>query len=107
MNIPERDWKRLRSMKQELLNEACQQIFDKVEAICRQRDNDPHAAYLKLWKLLSAEDEKIVEMFDDHRRSTALLKLIYLRQYGFLSDDDLALFSEETQQELAHCVQEK
>jgi hypothetical protein len=44
-----------------------------------------------------AEDERIALMFDDLKRSNAVLKLGAWRRYEVLSDDELKQFSEETQ----------
>ena len=95
--IPERDWKQMKSMKARVLDDACARILTGVESIVQKRDGQNHEAYLALWALLKKEDRKIAFMFDDFRRSTALLKLAQWRHHGLLSESDLALFTEETQ----------
>ena len=64
-SFPERDWKMLRGMKDEMLNTACERIFRKIQALIDGRAGRTHEAYRELWKLLDAEDEKIAIMFDD------------------------------------------
>jgi hypothetical protein len=39
MTISERDWKLLRSMKQEKLNKACGEILSKVEAEIKRKEH--------------------------------------------------------------------
>jgi hypothetical protein len=55
-----------------------------------------HEAYLELWDLIEKEDAEIGIMFNDLRRSTALIKLAQWHSHGLLSESDLALFTEET-----------
>ena len=50
-----------------------------------------------VWDLLHKEDRKIAAMFDDLKRSTAFFKLAAWQSQGLVSDSDLALFTEETQ----------
>ena len=95
-SIPERDWKMLRGMKDEMLNTACERIFRKVQAIIDGRSGRTHEAYQELWKLLDAEDKKIAIMFDDLKRSNSVRKLAAWRQNGLLTDEELVRFSDET-----------
>lgn len=100
--IPERDWKKLRSIKDRALNEACSRIFDAVEKIAKERGGREHEAYLELWKMLRKQDDLIAFMFDDFKRSTALLKLAVWRQQGLVSESDLALFTDETREKVKY-----
>jgi hypothetical protein len=97
-NIPEKDWKRARAMKDELLTIACERILSKVRAIADAKNEASHDAYLKLWEVMRAEDEKIAIMFNDLRRSNAVQKLSAWRRFGILTDEQLAQFTEETQE---------
>ena len=96
-NFPESDWKQLRKIKDEMLASVCEETFIQIEALSEKRTGREHEAYLELWKGIQEGDEKIAEMFNDLKRSNALTKLISCRQYGFLSDENLAKFSQETQ----------
>jgi len=96
-DIPETDWKKLRSLKTRVLNEACSRILDAVPKILQNRNGREHEAYLELWKLLQEQDDLIALMFNDFKRSTAFYKLAAWLEHGLVSEDDLALFSEETQ----------
>ena len=98
--IPERDWKHLRTLKESVLAEACERIFEDIEDILQTRQGNEHESYLKLWKLLRHGDEDIATMFDDLRRSNALMKLASWTANNLLSDDDLQGFTEETRQRI-------
>ena len=105
-SVPERDWKKLRAMQDKLLNVACKRILNKVSAIIETNKDNHHASYLELWKLLKKEDDEIAIMFDDVRRSNAIYKLTAWYRNNLLADDDLALFSEETQ-DIIHRLYQK
>jgi hypothetical protein len=94
--IPEKDWKQMRSMNARVLDDACARIFSRIESILQKRDGRNHEAYLELWDLIEKEDAEIGIMFNDLRRSTALIKLAQWHSHGLLSESDLALFTEET-----------
>ncbi len=98
--IPERDWKKLRSMKDEKLQIACERIFEKITPVIEVRGGESHKAYLDLWKILNKEDKKLGVMFDDIKRSSAILKIAAWKQNGLLSEEEFCQFSEETQNKI-------
>ena len=96
-SVPERDWKVLSGLKANLLNAACESVFQRVEQMLSTRHGQEHASYLALWQLIQDNDKAIAEMFDDMTRGKAIYKIAALRHHGILSDTQLALFSQETQ----------
>ena len=100
-SVSEKDWKRLVSLKENLLNYACENLFRRIEQISSSRKNREHEAYLELWNEIRKEDDAIAEMFNDLKRSNAVFKIAALRHYGVLSDEQLAQFSQETQEQVA------
>ena len=56
-----------------------------------------HEKYLRLYELLHKRDEDMSRAFDDFRRSTAVMQLGIMRRMRLLTDEDLSVFSEETQ----------
>jgi hypothetical protein len=100
-SVSEKDWKMLINIQKRLLNSACEIIFQRIEQISSNRKGREHESYLELWKIINKEDDVIAEMFDDLRRSNAVWKIAALKHYGVLTDDQLALFSQETQDNVA------
>lgn len=96
ITIFERDWKIIRDLKQELLNVACEQIFQRVEKLSANRAGQQHKSYLELYTLIEKEDKAIAEMFDGLSRNSALFKIAALKHNGVLTDAQMELFSEET-----------
>lgn len=99
-SIPERDWKTFRSLKDELLSEACERILQKADVLLADRKGHEHERYLALWELLREEDDDIALMFDDPRRSNAIMKLLALRSRGLLTDERFSRFSEATRERI-------
>jgi hypothetical protein len=87
-------------MQSDKLSAACERILVAAEDIARKRTGNEHETFLKLWEETNEGNRLIAELFDDLRRSNALFKLIAWRKNDLLSDAELALFSEETQQAL-------
>lgn len=104
-SIPEKDWKILRTLKDELLAKACDEVFIKVNALSEMRSGCEHQSYLTLWELVQNENRKIAEMFDDLKRSNAILKISALKRYNILSEEQLCLFSNETQKYVQYFTQ--
>jgi len=97
-SVPEKDWKLFRKLQEELTAKACELVFNKVENITNDRVGKEHQSYLDLYSLIESEDAKIAEMFNNPTRNSVLLKIAYLKKYGVLSNEQLQLFSEETQE---------
>lgn len=96
-SIPERDWKRIRDLKDELLNVACEHIFQRVEKLSADRTRQQHKSYLELYSLIKNEDKAIADMFDGLSRNSAVFKIAALKHHGVLTDEQMALFSADTQ----------
>lgn len=100
-DIAERDWKRLRVMHGEKLEQFSRQVLGEIEPLIEVQDGGAHAAYLEVWDRLQARDRKMSELFDNPRRSIALFMLASWRASHLLTDDELRQFGEETQNEIA------
>lgn len=99
-DIPEKDWKKLRSLKEAALNIACERIFSKISSVIEDRGSGSYKYYLKLLKIMRAEDKEISLMFDDLKRSTAIFKLAMWKRNGILSGEDFQKFTAETQKHI-------
>ncbi|WP_076543131.1 hypothetical protein [Shewanella sp. UCD-KL21] len=97
-SVPEKDWKLFRKLQVELTANACELVFKQVDNIANHRVGKEHQSYLDLYRLIEVEDSKIAEMFNNPTRNNVLLKIVALKNHGVLSDEQLHLFSEETQE---------
>lgn len=94
--IPERDWKYLRSVKDELLEALCYRINDGARRIVADQAYGQHERFLRLYGYIMEQNEVVVDCFDDWRRSNILAKLFHLRHHGLLTDEHLARLSAQT-----------
>jgi len=104
-DIREKDWKTARSMQERVLNLACERILEKVSGILKNDDDDSHAKYIELWKTLHAENRWIKIMFDDFKRSSAIDQISFWRFCDLITDDEMALFSPETQDRIETLIE--
>lgn len=105
-SVSEKDWKLFRKLQVELTSKACDLVFKKVENITNNRGGKEHQSYLDLYRLIGEEDAKIAEMFNNPTRNNVLMKIVFLKKYGVLSDDQLHFFSEETQEFVSSLLEE-
>ena len=105
-DIPEKDWKLLKSIKEAKLNIACEEILVGVGSIIASKGNENHKAYLEVWEKVQSGDGVIAEMFNDLRRSNAVLKLATWKRNGLLTEKELSEFTEETQSSIKNIVGE-
>lgn len=105
-SVSEKDWKLFRKLQVELTSKACDLVFKKVENITNNRVGKEHQSYLDLYRLIGEEDAKIAEMLNNPTRNNVLMKIVFLKKYGVLSDDQLHFFSEETQEFVSSLLEE-
>jgi hypothetical protein len=96
-DIPEAEWKYLRTIKPEMLETLCKRINDEASQIITSLPLSQHEKFLHLFRHVIEKNEIIAECFDDWRRSNIMQKLLLLRQEGLLTNEHVAHLSEESQ----------
>jgi septation ring formation regulator EzrA len=96
-SIQERDWKYLRSIQDELLNELCSRILTKAGEIAAGEKGSPRQRYQTLCRHLQKSDDIIADCFDDWRRSTISDRIISLRHHQLLTEEHVKHMSEKAQ----------
>ena len=99
-HIPESDWRHFKRVHNELLERYCARALDELAAQLKTGDGTAHDRYVRAYKLLKNRDEEIARAFDDFRRSTAVMQLAIMRAMRLLTDEDLSVFSEQTQDQV-------
>ena len=100
-DFPERDWKHLRALHAQALGRFCEQTLAQAQTTIADPVGSPHERYLALCRLLRERDQQRSQLFDDLRRSTAWVRLLGLVTAKWVSQEELAGFSEETRAFLA------
>ncbi len=96
--IPEADWKILRSMRPVALERYCERILGEVANLAAGDAGTAEERYHALWDLLRNRDGMIADTLDDHRRSNALLKIMNMRAANMLTDDEYRRLSAATRE---------
>ena len=94
--IPEQDWKRIRAIKDKKLNDLCADILKEIEQEIKNKGDQNHKAYLKIWDIVNERDNDIADMFNDLKRSNAVFKLALWHKNGYLTEKELNDFTEQT-----------
>ena len=96
--IPEADWKILRSLRPVALERYCERILGEVANLAAGDAGTAEERYHALWDLLRNRDGMIADALDDHRRSNALLKIMNMRAANMLTDDEYRRLSPATRE---------
>ncbi len=96
-SFPESDWKKLRALRDDALNRFCARALNGTQKKLANSDNDnPHKAYLNVYRYLDGQDDELGSLFNDWRRSTALITLTGWVQANLVKDEEFEAFTEQT-----------
>ena len=95
-DIPEADWKVLRSLKDAALDRLCECILAEVHAAATMPGRTNHQRYLDVYALVQKRDKDEADCFNDLRRSMAKTSLLHWRKHKLLTVDEWARFSDAT-----------
>ena len=95
-HIKESDWKLLSQLRTIALDRFCQRILSEIEGINTNDTKSHHERYLEIYQVIERRDKEIAQIFNDHRRSTALNELALIQSRGLLSTEEYLRFSQET-----------
>ena len=96
-DFPESDWRHFKKVHSVLLERYCARVLADLIAESSASEGTAHKKYLRVYKLIDERNEDMARAFDDFRRSTAVMQLGIMRRMGLLTDEDLSIFSSETQ----------
>jgi hypothetical protein len=101
--LPERDWKYLRSIEKELLDELCRRINQRAVEIAQSETGTGHEKYQALYKHIESSDRVVGDCFNDWRRSTLTMKLLFLYRHKLLDGEQILKLSDEARGFLDRC----
>ncbi|WP_045210498.1 hypothetical protein [Desulfonatronovibrio magnus] len=97
---PERDWKYILKIKNDLLASLCTRINHESMDILREGKGSEYDRYRALYRHIEKSDRIIGDCFNDFKRSNLLMKLIHLQFHQILKDEHVANLSPETRAKL-------
>jgi len=93
-HIPELDWKVFRKLRGKALERFCERVLSDIRHLDNTRSF--HDRYLEIYKLIDARDAELARVFDNPRRSQAVLQLALIHSHDLLESEELARFTSET-----------
>ena len=101
LDIKESDWKTLRRLQPLALERLCKRVLDEIESVRNDSGRTFHQRYLDIYRIVEQHDREMAAIFNDVRRSNAMVKLARMRSSGLLEDAEIGSFSEETRAVIA------
>ena len=95
-HIPESDWKVFRKLRGKALERFCERVLSDIRHLVSDNTRSFHDRYLEIYKLIDARDGELARVFDNPRRSQAVLQLSLIHSHDLLESDELARFTSET-----------
>ena len=74
----------------------CERVLAEIAQVCAVPSETYHERYLNVWRLMKDRDRDIDVIFDELKRSSAMLSLMAMRVRNLLTEDEFLQFSEET-----------
>ena len=99
-STPERDWKYIRTVHDDLLATLCERINRQSADLLATFVGSEHEKYLALYRHVHDSDEIIGDCFNDLKRSNLVMKLAAMQHHGLLLREHTEHLSPETQQRL-------
>jgi hypothetical protein len=96
--IRESDWKLFRELRAVALDRFCHRTLVELGRLANDGTKSHHERYLMVFELLRRRDRELADVFDNPRRSTALLQLALIQSRALLSEEEFARFSAETRE---------
>jgi hypothetical protein len=93
--IPERDWKIFRQLHPIALERFGQRAVAEIQRLTAQGGQPPMEQFWNAFEFAAAQKKRVSDLFDDYRRSTAMMKVAELRDEGLLTEAEIARFSPE------------
>jgi hypothetical protein len=104
-DIKESDWKIFRKLHPVALERFCEHVLAESQLLHRDTKQTAHERFIALHRLFYERNKEVARLFDDFRRSTALIQIATIKHRGLLTDEEFSNFSEETQSFVASVLE--
>lgn len=95
--ISEKDWRYLRSVQAEMLDELSRRINDEVRRVLVSADFTENEKRGKIYEVVTRRDRIVADCFDGWSRSRIIEHCWILRKHGLLKAEHLAKLDPQTQ----------
>lgn len=94
--ITEADWKVFRKLHPTLVNRYCERVLLEINRLTTEENNSHHERYLASYETIQKYNGEMARLFDNPRRSSALMQLMAINAQGLLTAEERMLFSDDT-----------
>jgi len=91
--IREADWKVFRKLHPVLLDRYCQKVLLEISRLGTEENKSDHERYLAVYRAVQKHDREIDLLFNNPKRSSALMQLLAINNRELLTEEELSLFS--------------
>jgi hypothetical protein len=95
--IAESDWRHFRKLHPIAVERYCTGVLKEAAEFGSDTSRSAQQRYVALYRLMQQRDREITRLFDDMRRSTAVICILAIHARGLFSAAEFAGFSEEIQ----------
>ncbi|AMZ74801.1 MULTISPECIES: hypothetical protein [Pseudomonas] len=106
MSISDSDWKSYNELYDLALERFCQGVLADAQTIAQSEALSAHARYRTLYRLMRNRDKDLAMAFNVSRRRDVSLSLRLMIAYDLLSDQELAVLSEELRERVSDAVRQ-
>ena len=96
--VPEKDWKELRKLREVALERLCERALHEAATILGDGSKSCHERFLALHTMIESSNREMAAGFDDPRRSRLIEQLAVLVDLELLDEQELARFSAPTRE---------
>lgn len=86
----------LRGVHPLALERFCERVLTGIEGVVHNGAQSAHQRYLDIFKIVERRDREMARIFNDPKRTNALVILARIRSSGLLTEDEFATLSPET-----------
>src|ERR1700722_19855194 len=103
ISIQERDWKVFKRIREVALQRYCERVVMDAQRIIEDRSASISMLdrYHQLFNLMRERDKTLASVFDNPRRSTALMQIGIIQSMELWMDEEMAEFTQETRNYVA------
>ncbi len=102
--MDEPDWKRYKPLRETAIERFCNDVLKKAAEIASQSGGTAHDRYRELYGLIKKRDKEIGQLFDPLTRSRATMQLVGLCRFGLVTEEELAVFSDDLQRSVRSTI---
>jgi hypothetical protein len=93
--ISEADWKVFRKLHPTVVNRYCQKVLREISRLGAEENKSDHERYLAVFQAIQNHDREIALLFNNPRRSSALMQMMAINNRELFTDEELSLFSND------------